>query len=63
MKQLYWAIIQILLAAREESIEQGESKLSRLFTILLQEGKQAEMIEASSDPRRRQELYRKYNIK
>ena len=59
-----------MLAAREEGIkqgveqgrEQGEGKLSRLFAILLKEGKQMEMIEASSDPIRRQELYKKYGI-
>ena len=51
-----------MLAAREEGIEEGEGKLSRLFAILLQEGKQTEMVEASSDPIRRQELYKKYGI-
>ncbi|MBR2214558.1 MAG: Rpn family recombination-promoting nuclease/putative transposase [Selenomonadaceae bacterium] len=43
-------------------IAQGEKRLSKLMNLLLTSGKNQEAIEATTNPARRMELYREYNI-
>ncbi len=49
-------------AYREEGREQGETKLARLISILLQDGKTHDIEAAVNDKARRKQLYTEYNI-